>query len=127
MTTKKFTAQLFTLISFLLLLLFGLHSFPIFQPYWDLSLLSLAFYTILSIIMFLFGNKTAANQNTNDFFQVVIGSIIGKMFLTVLLVVAYFEVKKPQDSHFLIPFFVIYLAFTVFETAFMMKLSKVKQ
>ncbi|MFT5909730.1 MAG: hypothetical protein ACI9XO_001246 [Paraglaciecola sp.] len=76
--------------------------------------------------MFVLGKKTAASQNVNDFSQVVFGSIIGKMFLTVFLVVAYFEVQQPQDSHFLIPFFLIYLAFTIFETAFMMKLSKVK-
>ena len=127
MTTKKFTTQLVTLIFILLLLLFVLHSFPLFHPYWDLSLLSLCFYTILSIVMFVFGNKTTTNQNVNDFSQVVFGSIIGKMFLTVLLVVSYFEVKQPQDRHFLIPFFLIYLAFTIFETAFMMKLSKAKQ
>lgn len=127
MTTKKFTAQLISLVSLLLLSLFILHSFPLIQPYWDLSLLSIGFYTILSILMFLLGKKTANNENINDFSQVVFGSIIGKMFLTVFLVVAYFEIKQPINSHFLLPFFLIYLAFTVFETAFMMKLSKTKK
>lgn len=127
MTTKKFTAQLLSLVSILFLSLFILHSFPLIQPYWDLSILSIVFYTILSILMFLLGKKTANNENINDFSQVVFGSIIGKMFLTVLLVVAYFEMTQPIDRYFLLPFFLIYLAFTIFETAVMMKLSKSKK
>lgn len=127
MTTKKFTAQLLS-ISFLTLLALSIfHSFPSFQPYWDLSILSLIFYILLSIIMFVFGSKTANNKNVNDFSQVVFASIIGKMFLTVVLVVIYFEIKKPVDQYFLLPFFLVYLAFTIFETSFMMKLSKLKR
>lgn len=127
MTTKKFITQLTILLSFLLLLLFILHSFTLFQPYWDLSVLSMIFYVVLSVFMFLLGKKTAANQNVNDFSQVVFGSIIGKMFLTVVLVVMYFEIAKPADQYFLLPFFLIYLTFTAFETYFMMKLSKLKR
>ena len=112
---------------FTLFLLFILHSFPLFQPYWDLSILSLAFYILLSIFMFILGKKTAGNKNVNDFSQVVFGSIIGKMLLTVVLVVVYFKLKQPDNQHFLLPFFLIYLVFTAFETSFMMKLSKLKR
>jgi len=126
MTTRKFYAQLSRVSLMLLVVLFLIHSFPPFANYWDVSIISMIFYILLSIVMFYFGKNTAGNANKNDFSRVAFASIFGKMMLTVVLVVIYFKIKQPANQNFLLPFFLIYLVYTVFETAFMMKLAKIK-
>ena len=93
MTTQKFYVQLLTLSGILLIVLFFLHSFPS-ADYLDLSLISVLFYAVLSIIMFHLGKKTAMHANKNDFSRVAFGSTFFKMMLTVVLVFIYFKIKQ---------------------------------
>ena len=126
MSLKNFITQIVGLSIFLLAALFLLHSFSPFSSYWDISLLSLVFFTALSFLMFYFGLSTSENEDKNAFTRVALLSTAGKMMLSVVLVVIYFEIRQPEDRNFLVPFFIVYLCFTIFETSFMMKLAKKK-
>jgi len=72
------------------------------------------------------GYRSARSTNRHKFTNTIVGFIFYKMMLSVAFVFIYVKVMKPSDSLFLIPFFIIYLCFTIFETYFMIKLGKMR-
>jgi hypothetical protein len=48
------------------------------------------------------------------------------MLVAVICMVIYRKVFSAQGKDFLLPFFIVYFAFTIFETYFMIKLAKEK-
>lgn len=124
MSRQNFFKQLGALSIILVLVLFLLHSFAPFKAFSNLSWLSLALFILLSIGMYFGGFKAAMSDNKHTFTNAVLGFTIGKMFLSIIVILGYNELIKPESKLFIVPFFTIYVVFTVFETYFMMKLGK---
>ncbi len=99
---------------------------PVLQKYTTLSWIGLAFFISLTLIAFYLGKMTAQSPNLMLFTNMTIGLIFGKMMLSVLIVLAYAHEIKPKDKVFLVPFFSIYLIYTIFETWMLIKLSTAK-
>lgn len=108
------------------LLVFFLNRLPRLQPYSLLSWASLGAFIALSAAMFSAGRRAARSDNKNDFTNAVLGFTMGKMFLAILLLFGYSRLAQPPDKLFIIPFFSVYLIYTIFETYFMMKLGRMK-
>ena len=79
---------------------------------------------LLTLAMFLLGGATAKNKDTNLFTGVVLGFTFGKIFLSFLIVVGYHQLAQPTSKIFLLPFFIVYLIFTIFETYLMMQIGQ---
>lgn len=125
MPVKQFTIQLilYSLLSFVLLM--GFHHFvDSSQP--NFSWLSLAFFILFSALMYFFGWQTSTSSDRNAFTRTVIGFMALKMFFSVILVATYVKLNEPDSKFFLIPFIIVYLVFTSFETYFMSRLGKRK-
>lgn len=108
------------------LFLFIFHQFPAFQSDYELSVLSCLFFVVFSILIYFVGYLAARSSNKHAFTNVIIAFVFSKMFLSIILVVAYHRLMEPSSNHFLIAFFVVYLFYTIFETYFMIKLGKMK-
>lgn len=106
------------------LILVGFSFIPQLQSTIAFGWIYTAFMIIWSIVMYTSGRKAALNPNKNKFTNVIMGSTMGKLFLSAAIVVAYFLIFKPDSKFFLISFFVVYILFTIFETRFMLQLSK---
>jgi hypothetical protein len=126
MTNRQFYVQLGILTIVILMLMAGLHLIPILQPYWDITIGSTLLFLVLSILAWHFGQKAAMSSNKNNFTSLVLGFIFGKMFLCVIFVLLYTKTVFPDTKFFLVPFFIIYLAYTVFETMTLTKLARIK-
>ncbi len=126
MNHRPFFTQflIITLITGFLLVI--IHVFQQFSPYKVVSAVSLVFFAILSLVMYFAAEKSALSNDKNAFTRLVMIFTFLKMFLTGALVIGYHRIFKPADSFFLIPFFLIYIVYTGFETAFMSKLGKIK-
>lgn len=74
--------------------------------------------------MYYAGRNAARSSNKNDFTNIIMGFTMGKMVLSFVLIFAYLKLVEPADKIFVLPFFSIYLIYTVFETYFMMKLGR---
>ena len=126
MSRQNFFKQLGALSILLALLLFLLHSFAPFTEYSNLSWLSLILFILLTIGMYFGGHKAARSENKHTFTNAVLLFTIGKMLLSIIVILGYHQWAQPESKLFIIPFFAIYVAFTIFETYFMMKLGKMK-
>ncbi len=124
MTTQRFFFQLATVAAGASWALFLLNQLENLQSHSSFSWLFLAFFTVLSIGMYFAGKKAAGSKNKNDFTSVALGFTIAKLFCVVLIVFFYNKIVQPESNLFILPFLVIYVIFTIYETYFMMQLGK---
>jgi len=74
--------------------------------------------------MYYAGRKAAFSDNKHDFTNVSLGVTIGKIFIAILFILGYNQLMQPDSRFFIIPFFLMYLIYTIFETYIMMKLGR---
>lgn len=106
------------------LILVGFSFIPQLQSTVAFGWIYAAFMIVWSIVMYTVGQKAALDTNKNKFTNVIMGATMGKLFLSVAVIIAYFLIFKPDSKFFLISFFAVYILFTIFETRFMLQLSK---
>ncbi|MFK7948309.1 MAG: hypothetical protein AB8G11_12030 [Saprospiraceae bacterium] len=123
MSVKQFMVQLLLVTSFVGVVLWLLSSLPIFQAHQQLSWLSLLLFFVISIVMYFTGRWGVNNDNKNTFIGLMYAYMGGKMFLSVVLIMLYYFYVEPNTKLFILPFFVVYLIFTIFESYFLMKLN----
>ena len=126
MNRRKFLFQLVMLTILLIVIIMGLQFLPSFSSSTGFSLFCIGFFFLLSLVMFFIAAKAAVSKDKYAFTRLIIVFTMLKMLLTVVLVVIYQKIAKPEGGTFLFPFFIIYIAYTVYETVFMTKLGKVK-
>ena len=107
--------------------LWPLHHFiPALQQDALLSWISIGGMSLLSILMFYFGRAAALSDNKHTFTNVIVGFVIGKMGFCVALVIVYNKIMLPQTKFFILPFFLIYIIYTVYECYFLIRLGKMQ-
>ena len=126
MSRQSFLKQLGIGSAVLAILLLLLHQLPAFQSFQMLSWISISFFVLLSILMYELGYRASFSSNKFAFTNIVIVFMVGKMLFSVVLIVVFSKLARPESRWFLVPFFAIYLFYTIYETYFMMKLGKMK-
>ncbi len=106
------------------LLLLVLGQFSIFRPYLPFSFACLSLFLILTLAMYIVGEKTARSSNKSLFTSMVLVFTFGKILLSFAIVLLYYYLAAPASKVFLLPFFIVYLIFTIFETYLMMQIGK---
>lgn len=104
-------------------LVFASGSWSFIADYQDFGWASILFFVVWSSIMF-FSIHKKDNSKPYTFINAVMVFTMGKLILSAILIVVYFKVANPVSKIFVLPFFVIYIIYTIFETRFMMKLGK---
>lgn len=125
MNHKRYIGKLSALTALLLLVSYLINSkYPEFVP-WDFMLLTILLFFILSVTVFYFGAKAAMSKDANAFTRLIMLLTFGKLFLSVALVVAWLKLKAPDSMLFVVPFFAVYIIYTIFETNTLTHLSKI--
>ena len=127
MSAKAFFLQLAVVTILAIGAAYGLLAFPQLQAYTYVAFGSLLVFFLISIIMYVAGRKAALSENKHDFTNVSLGITIGKIFVAILFILGYDQLLEPASRFFIIPFFIMYLIYTIFETYVMMKLGKMEQ
>lgn len=94
------------------------------QQYDILSYITIGLFSGISMIIYLISERASKQKNKQFFLQIVMINTMIKMFSSVVLVIGFYYLIKPTTNKFIIPFLVIYLIFSIFETYFMMKQSR---
>jgi hypothetical protein len=124
MSQRRFYLQLILLSLAVAIALYFLHLLPQLAAYAGLSWISLVFFIVLSVVMYEVGSQAATSDNKHNFTNTVIGFTIGKMMIAILIILGYLKLAEPETKLFVLPFFGIYLIYTIFETYFMIRLGK---
>lgn len=126
MNRRRFFLQLGLLTVCVLGVLLFLHIFEPFASFKIISLVTLGFFLLISVALYFMAAKAALSPDKNAFTRLIMSFTFGKMLLTIVLIIAFHKILKPDSLYYLIPFFFIYIVFTVFETIFMTRLGKIK-
>ena len=124
MTAKAFYLQLAIVTLIAAATAFGINTFPQFADVQPIAWISLGIFVLLSVVMYYAGRKAAFSDNKHDFTNVSLGVTIGKIFIAILFILGYNQLMQPDSRFFIIPFFLMYLIYTIFETYIMMKLGR---
>ena len=123
MSVRQFVVQLLSVTLFVGVVLWLLSFLPVFYAHQQLSWLSLLLFLMISVVMYFTGRWGVNNDNKNTFIGLMYAYMGGKMFLSVVLIMLYYFYVEPDSKLFILPFFVVYLIFTIFESYFLMKLN----
>jgi hypothetical protein len=126
MSKAIFVRYLIAITVVLLAFVFMFHGRGEIGKFTDFSLYAISAFFILSYLMFYLGSKAAKSKNKYTFNNIIIGNMILKMFMCVLIVLIYKNIYEVQSRAFLLPFLIIYLSYTIFETYFLTKLAKTR-
>jgi len=94
---------------------------------WLISIIGLFFFCSVSILMYFLGKKAMRSDNKYQYIRLVLINMMTKVFMSFIIVGIYYKLAHPNSKFFILPFLVIYLVFTVFETHFMIKQSNQKK
>jgi hypothetical protein len=90
----------------------------------DFSLMCIGAFVSLSIGIYYLGVQAINSANKYSFNNLVVINMILKMIVSVLIILIYKQINEVESRGFIIPFLVIYLSYTIFETYFLTKLAK---
>ncbi len=124
MSQRNFLIQLFTITVVFVILAIICGQLAVLSPYVNILWLSILFFVLVSVAMYFFAKMAAKSKNKYAFTNVNIGFTAGKLLLSTILILVYHQLAAPKDNFFIVPFFVVYLVYTAFETNFMLKLSR---
>lgn len=124
MTAKAFYLQLAMVTLLAAATAYGINTFPQFADVQPIAWISLGIFVLLSVVMYYAGRKAAFSDNKHDFTNVSLGVTIGKIFIAILFILGYNQLMQPDSRFFIIPFFLMYLIYTIFETYIMMRLGR---
>jgi len=124
MIISRFMKEFVIFLIILSLILFGLHKHHLFSAHSILSIWSLVGFTIMTVLIFILGQNFSRSKNKFLYNNLIVMNFILKLMVSILVVYVFVKQYDPEGKLYLIPFVLIYLAFTVFETYFMMKQAK---
>lgn len=123
---KKFLLGLGTLWLVLTPILMYIHSFEALKKFVDLSVYTVLMFSILGFIIAFLLERSLLHPKKQIFISLTLANMFVKMFFSILFLLLYYEFKRPQSGNFVLPFIIIYVMFTTYETWYLVKLSDSK-
>lgn len=121
MRTSNFLFYLFITIVVNVLLLYPIHRSPRYSDYLDLSIFSIAFFSLYNLVIFFLSHIFQDRSNDARYISLIYLNFIIKLVTVIGIPVAYFYIKAGGAKNFVIPFLLIYVTFTIFETYYLNK------
>ena len=122
-TRYYYYGLLLPLLLSILTLGFALYK-PIFEPH--LWFYSICLFTFLGFAFFavLAGLKTHNHRNPGLFGTIILSIMTFKMLTGIMLVAIYVKLYPAPDKWFVLPFFLMYLYFTIFEAWALIRIGR---
>jgi hypothetical protein len=125
MSSKSFYTFLTLTVLFTVALLFLVFFlFPPLYAYAKLGWASLVLFINITFLMFFLGKRAIISPNKMLFSNLSMGFIFLKMVMSLMIIVTFKKMTHPASNLFIVPFFIVYLTFTIFETYLMLKMTQ---
>lgn len=124
MESRRFLLLLLIASVFCVLGIGVLYRFPAMASGIALAWQSLGFFIVFSLLMYASARRIAKSEKKERYIGLILGFSGLKMLCSFLLIAVYAKTTEPDSRLFALPFFGIYLVFTIFESAFMIRIGK---
>ena len=88
---------------------------------------SYLFFVCFCIFIYWMGQRSSQSRAGEYFLYIIVINVFVKLIASFMLVFIYAKYAEPDNKWFVIPFLIVYLVFTVFETYFLSKQAKQSQ
>lgn len=106
-------------------LLFGWF-LPELKPFIGLGYVAMVYFTTLSVLIYYLSRRLGTHENPYLLLYLTYAVILFKLASSVVIVYAFKRHYHPDTRYFVLPFIVVYILFTIFETAYMAKSGRLK-
>jgi hypothetical protein len=98
--------------------------YSVIKPHIEFYIITIFSFILLSALGLIAGFRTTAHRNKNLFSSIALALTLGKIIIAVILAVVYIELYPEISNWFILPFFLIYLYFTIYETFAMVQIGR---
>jgi hypothetical protein len=99
---------------------------PFFQSFQSFTWYALLFFFIVTLITGYIGLR-AMEKSAHGFIAGVNGMVMVKLFMSVIFVIVYVLLAKPNKALFITSFFILYVIYSVFEIRELILAQKIQQ
>jgi hypothetical protein len=92
---------------------------PPLQPYFWFAIANIVTYNIFYTLIIWLAQRAARSSNKNLLTQLMLSSVFLKMMVALTVFIIYYKTQHPTGLLFLVPFFVIYIIFSIFGIRFL--------
>lgn len=108
------------------LLLTLLTSLPDYNKLLDFGLITTAVFAFTCIPIYYLFSKLAVVPRKTIFVSATIGNMFFRILLSSIILILYYISFDPPEGHFVVPFLLVYVIFTIFETYILIKIADQK-
>ncbi len=94
--------------------------------YIDIGYYAVPAFSLLSVAVYVFANILERRKEHQGLFNLVVINVMLKFLITALVIGVYYQIEKPENGVFVIPFILVYVVFTIFEAYFMSEQARTK-
>ena len=106
-------------------LLFGWF-LPELKPFIGLGYVAMVYFTTLSVLIYYLSKRLGTHENPYLLLYLTYAVILFKLASSVVIVYAFKRHYHPDTRYFVLPFIVVYILYTIFETAYVDKSGRLK-
>ena len=126
MTTSRFFQLLILTILILVAIMYLMAFNEKIAEYIDIAYYAIPTFSLLCIVIYFLTEYLEKQSNKGMLLNLVIINVMFKFMITIGVVLIYLKLRNPDDGIFVLPFIIIYVLFTIFETYFMSLQAKSK-
>jgi hypothetical protein len=107
--------------TFLLVSLFcaALSYLPPLQPYFWFAIANIVAYNMFYTLIIWLAQRAVRSRDKNLLTRLMLSSLFLKMMVALMVFIVYFKTQSPTGFLFLVPFFVIYVIYSIFGIRFL--------
>jgi len=94
--------------------------------YIDISYYTVPAFSLLSFVIYFLTIYLEDQPQKQGLLNIVIYNVMLKFLITGLVIGYYYIMNEPDDGIFVVPFIIVYVAFTIFEAYFMSEQARSK-
>lgn len=106
-----------------LMFVFLQYFIPVIEEHIHLSIISIILFAAVSILLYFLALRFVNHSNKLLFGNIILAATFIKMLMAIAVLFGYYSIKQPESKWFILPFFVIYFIFTLFETIFLVQIN----
>lgn len=100
-----------------------LGAFPFFKSIREFAWISLLFFMITTVLVYFLTLSGLRRKKHSSFLYFYFGSLFLRFMLSLLIIVGYYLIVRPDEIYFVVPFFLMYIGYTAVETHSLIRLS----
>lgn len=103
-----------------------LTSLPDYNKLLDFGLITASVFAFTCIPVYYLFSKLAVVPRKTIFVSATIGNMFFRILLSSIILILYYVSFNPSEGHFVVPFLLVYVIFTIFETHILIKIADQK-